>query len=1689
LTLGVVETTDFAIGGPDTITSLSGNDLVFGGHESDVIDAGHGANVVFGDDGAVTYDLDNNSADIDLIESTSTLAGGGADDLSSGDGTDVVIGGRFGDTIDAGDGSNIILGDSGQIDDAAVDAPQFTGLPMTIVSITTVEPDDGGGDDITSGGGSDILLGGLSFDPGAGPADVIRSGAGADIVIGDAGMLVFDDEPLAGPESSAATLDLVISTDPTIGGTDYIYAGSDNDFVIGGTGADVIYGDRLSETMPDDQYGEPDSDLIFGDHGMVAGIIDANGIGQHAASFSYTAIFTQLADAGGDDLIYAGSGCTTNDPGNQETDNGHNIILGQQGSDTIYGGDGNDDIYGGHNVPDGYDNDVSLADNRGDFIDGGAGADVILGDNGSILRTGSDLGPRFRALDGTVIYDLDDDITPLGGFAGNPANVERRIIVLYDHDNSVENEGNSGNDVIAGGADDDVIFGQLGDDQIHGDGLLNGAGGKDIGVTVTSGIDAAVVRYSWDVNSLFYASRAFDLSASPALDLTGVVAGDLLTVGQETFTIVGIDLEHSILTVDRNISSSNTGGEWSIHSNLKTLLLTVVGSDIGGDDYIEGNGGNDMIRGGLGQDDIIGGSSSLFSLDTPAQRPDGQDAIFGGNGDVTARNDYGEQVMDDQGSPIDDALRHARDADMIIGDNGKVFRLVGIDGEDSGSLLTFNYDNYSDQLRIVVRAAHLLDYTPGGSDYDAGSALNDIGAADTVRGESGDDFIYGQVGNDVLYGDAQDDDLIGGWGRDWISGGTGRDGVLGDDGRIYTSRNGTDYGEPLYGINPLDEVDESIRTAGGIQTAIIHPDGALKKSVNLTPFNVDPNTAAQDPLYDPQLADDIIYGGLGGDFLHGGPGDDAISGAEALAGYYSSPSNPGDVLGWSNQAKHNRSAEFAAYNEYDPLRTILVDGLGVFTTDGTGHEFLLNFKASEGPLDTHSPGTGYGPVATDGDDVLFGDLGNDWLVGGTGCDRGYGGWGDDLINMDDNHDSTAATADPRANNVPDTHPSYEDKAYGGAGRDILIANTGGDRLIDWAGEFNSYLVPFSAFGLATISRSLQPQLMEFLYAMSAADGADATRSADTGADSARNGEPEGEIGLVKQQDPAWHGQTGAPTDVQPGNVPGGARDVLRSATFNDGQADGFTPDTGLWTVESGRYQVAPEVLGADAVSVFYVDAYRPIYFEMRATINAGKPTAGLKSNAYLIFDYQSPTDFKFAGINISTDKLQMGHRDQSGWHVDVQTPAQLKPETDYNLLLAVNGVTATLVVNNEEVFHHVFSPRVIDGYSYGLNTGMVGLGANNSVARIDNVAVQVLPPEYTFDTDEDFEDDLFDLAFGSQNGLWAVVGGRYEGAPEAAAAVSLVDLGLEGGLSANSLLELTATIGTQGRAGIVFDYYGPDNYKFVVLDVHSDLLVIGHSTDRDGITTDAVVGGSFEAAVDYDLAVTLKGLTVSVAVDGDVLAGYIYNGVIVDGGFGLIGFDAALSCDAVNVKTDDSAFRDSDDGMNVVASDAPDAHTAAASDLTTEQLDPIVVEAKRRWIESGLVDEDMLELLNSVNFQIADLGGLTLATTVGTTVYIDVDAAGHGWFVDPTPGEDEEFAWSQDLATLIAAGSSPAAGRIDLLTVVMHELGHVMGIGHSVSDTADSDLMSAALSTSVRLLPSELPTVGRDSDVVGDSLS
>ncbi len=166
--------------------------------------------------------------------------------------------------------------------------------------------------------------------------------------------------------------------------------------------------------------------------------------------------------------------------------------------------------------------------------------------------------------------------------------------------------------------------------------------------------------------------------------------------------------------------------------------------------------------------------------------------------------------------------------------------------------------------------------------------------------------------------------------------------------------------------------------------------------------------------------------------------------------------------------------------------------------------FFLNFDAVDSA----------GNKINDGKDNIFGDLGNDWLVSGTQNDRLFGGLGDDVINADDNHDTAAGL-----NNQPDTVEFADrDFAFGGGGLDVLIGNTGGDRLFDWNGEYNSYWVPFSPFGNPTVVRSPSPQIQQFLLALGKSSGADQTLT-----------EPNGELGLTTS------GENGSPRDPQPGN--------------------------------------------------------------------------------------------------------------------------------------------------------------------------------------------------------------------------------------------------------------------------------------------------------------------------------------------------------------------------------------------------------------------------------------------------------------------------------------------------------------------------------------------------------------------------
>jgi hypothetical protein len=138
-------------------------------------------------------------------------------------------------------------------------------------------------------------------------------------------------------------------------------------------------------------------------------------------------------------------------------------------------------------------------------------------------------------------------------------------------------------------------------------------------------------------------------------------------------------------------------------------------------------------------------------------------------------------------------------------------------------------------------------------------------------------------------------------------------------------------------------------------------------------------------------------------------------------------------------------------------------------------------------------------------------------------------------------------------------------------------------------------------------------------------------------------------------------------------------------------------------------------------------------------------------------------------------------------------------------------------------------------------------------------------------------------------------------------------------------------------------------------------------------------------------------------------------------------------------------------GDSLVAAGA--APAPVSESLRADLVRPLLSEALARWQAAG-VDTSALR---GIDVRIADLGGLTLGRAEGGIIWLDDNAAGWGWFVDQTPWEDSEFS---------TPGNQGEQGRMDLLTVLEHEVGHLLGRDHE----ADG-LMAATLTPGVRETP------------------
>jgi hypothetical protein len=171
-------------------------------------------------------------------------------------------------------------------------------------------------------------------------------------------------------------------------------------------------------------------------------------------------------------------------------------------------------------------------------------------------------------------------------------------------------------------------------------------------------------------------------------------------------------------------------------------------------------------------------------------------------------------------------------------------------------------------------------------------------------------------------------------------------------------------------------------------------------------------------------------------------------------------------------------------------------------------------------------------------------------------------------------------------------------------------------------------------------------------------------------------------------------------------------------TFTGGGSERFTEVAGTWSVADGRYGVTPASIGADSIAIIDLTEALQSNYVLEAEINAAAAGGGYLSNAMLIFDYHSPTDFKFAGGSVNSGRWHIGHYSGGAWIIDAFVNDTILAGKNYDLKLDVQSTVATLVVDGATVLSHEYLGQA-------LSDGELGIGTDNAVSSFDNVGVEL----------------------------------------------------------------------------------------------------------------------------------------------------------------------------------------------------------------------------------------------------------------------------------------------------------------------------------------------------------------------------
>ncbi|HXL98473.1 MAG TPA: hypothetical protein VN932_00980, partial [Rhizomicrobium sp.] len=823
---------------------------------------------------------------------TSGATGGSTDNVAGYAGNDVFdmgAGFKAGDHIDGGSGNDTVNLNG----DYSSDLQFFSD---SIVSVETITVSAGHDYVLTLSNGETPLSGTLTIDASA---------------LGAGNFLNFD-----GSNVSTAAFNVIGGA-----GDDVFRGGPGNDTFNGGAGNDVVsyFSSSSDMTINIGTTGPQNIGQGFGNDTLISveGVITGSGndtiTGDSHDNF--------INAGGGNNIIDGGAGNDTVSFANTAGPISIDLSLNHQ---TVNHNDGTDTLTSVENVIGTAQNDMFIAGNDDNVIEGGFGGELndtlsyidatagvvidysagtgvgnVTGGSGhdTISEIGHILGSNFddTLIAGSDPQNLSGGLLPQsfdggGGddtvdFSHLGAGVDMNQPFEAPTLNSVETIiGTSFNDTLNASAvpagSVSTVEGDDGNDTLTG---INGAaeliGGAGNDTLISDNFDPADIWDGGTGNDVLYFS---DISAS------GVVTfAPTSMVGVETLLLERV-FDNAIKTDDANVAAGATltVGFSSDDSWVSAGSVTFDGSaetngnfnitTLEGYDAITGGAGNDVISTGSGGDTIdisFGGNDIVHAGDdddiiiaggalTGADRIDGG----AGNDTLTLNGDYSAGVTFKATTMV-----NVETLQLAAGDS---YKFTTNDATvAAGQTLTVDGSALATGQNLSFNGAHETD----------GAFVITSGAGnDTLTGGAGDDTISAGAGNDTINGGGGVDVLSGGDGNDkfnlganfnaadQIDGGTGTDTVI---------LSGDYSAGVVFGAATMINV-ETLQLLAGHSYALTLNDATVAAGATLT-LNASALHATDSVSFDGSAETDgrfVLNGGLGNDVLKGGAGADVITG-------------------------------------------------------------------------------------------------------------------------------------------------------------------------------------------------------------------------------------------------------------------------------------------------------------------------------------------------------------------------------------------------------------------------------------------------------------------------------------------------------------------------------------------------------------------------------------------------------------------------------------------------------------------------------------------------------------------------------------------------------------------------------------------------------------------------------------------